>query len=89
MSDATHGTDSDAGILAEIHRLVEDEHTLREQVRRDELSSSEEHARLRDLEAALDQAWDLLRQRRAKREFGEDEHDARARPVAEVEDYEQ
>ncbi len=36
---------------------------------------------------ALDQCWDLLRQRRAAREFGTDPNAAQARPVPEVEGY--
>ena len=47
----------------------------------------EEHERLAQLEAALDQCWDLLRRRRAAREFGTDPGTAQARPVNEVEGY--
>jgi hypothetical protein len=47
----------------------------------------ERRARLRQVEEALDQCWDLLRQRRAKAKAGEDPHDADARPVNEVEGY--
>ncbi|MGO9054331.1 MAG: DUF2630 family protein, partial [Streptosporangiaceae bacterium] len=38
-------------------------------------------------EIALDQYWDLLRQRRARREFGVDPGGAEERPETEVEDY--
>ncbi len=38
-------------------------------------------------EVELDQAWDLLRQRRAKEEFGEDPESAQERPSGEVEGY--
>ena len=48
---------------------------------------TEEHARLRDLEVQLDQCWDLLRQRQARREFGEDPAGAQVRPPSEVEGY--
>jgi hypothetical protein len=47
----------------------------------------EERARLRQLEIQLDQCWDLLRQRRARSEFGEDPDDAKARPPEVVERY--
>jgi hypothetical protein len=39
------------------------------------------------VEEALDQCWDLLRQRRARREFGESPEEAQVRPAGEVEDY--
>jgi hypothetical protein len=41
------------------------------------------------VEEALDQCWDLLRQRRARREFGENPEGAQARPAGEVEGYQQ
>jgi hypothetical protein len=43
--------------------------------------------RIAQLEVELDQAWDLLRQRRALREAGGDPDDAHERPAAEVEGY--
>ena len=49
----------------------------------------ERRARLESLEVALDQCWDLLRQRRALREFGEDPERAHARDATTVERYEQ
>ena len=52
-----------------------------------ELTSQEERERLRSAEEALDQCWDLLRQRRARREFGENPDEAAARPAGEVEGY--
>ena len=45
--------------------------------------------RLQEVEVMLDQCWDLLRQRRARREFGENPEEAAARPVGEVEGYQQ
>ncbi|MDQ0795343.1 hypothetical protein QFZ58_003831 [Streptomyces sp. B1I3] len=50
--------------------------------------SPEERARLREVEVRLDQCWDLLRQRRALSEYGEDPSAARVRPADEVEGYE-
>ena len=47
----------------------------------------ERRTRLRQVEEALDQCWDLLRQRRAKVKAGEDPNEADARPVNEVEGY--
>jgi hypothetical protein len=42
-----------------------------------------------EVKVALDQCWDLLRQRRALREFGEDPDKAKVRPAKIVENYEQ
>ena len=74
-------------ILTQINDLVSQEHTLRTQLSAGELSSQEEHDRLAALEGALDQCWDLLRQRRAKREFGQDVDEAKPRAVETVERY--
>jgi hypothetical protein len=79
----------DKQILAHINELIDTEHTLRRQLASGELSSTEEHERLRSTEEALDQCWDLLRQRRARREFGESPDGAQARSVSEVEHYQQ
>jgi len=79
----------DTDIMARISELIETEHDLRGQLSRGELSSEQERDRLRSAEEALDQCWDLLRQRRARREFGENPDSAAARPVSEVEGYQQ
>lgn len=76
----------DRTILNHIDELIAEEKQLR--------SSSAEHgddqrARLRQLEEQLDQAWDLLRQRRAKEEFDQDPDAATERSVGEVEGYRQ
>jgi Protein of unknown function (DUF2630) len=77
----------DNKILAHIDELIATEHDLRTRLAAGELSSAEEHAQLRAAEQALDQCWDLLRQRRARRQYGADPAGAAARPVTEVEDY--
>ena len=77
----------DHQVLAQISRLVAEEHDLREQRQAGGLDSADEQARLAALEQALDQFWDLLRQRRARKEFGQEESDATIRPVEEVENY--
>jgi Protein of unknown function (DUF2630) len=81
----TDGKDTDA--LSHINELVAEEKALREQLQHGEISESEEHKRLRQLEIQLDQCWDLLRQRRALRETGGDPRDAAVRPAGEVEGY--
>jgi len=74
-------------ILGHIDELIKTEHDLRAKLAAGELSTDEEHAQLRSAEVALDQCWDLLRQRRARREFGEDPGQAEARSTSEVEGY--
>jgi fucose permease len=79
----------DKEILTKINGLIETERELRDQLAAGQLSSEQERERLRSAEEALDQCWDLLRQRRARREFGENPDEAAARPAAEVEGYQQ
>ncbi|HEX9356245.1 MAG TPA: DUF2630 family protein [Streptosporangiaceae bacterium] len=77
----------DKEILGHIDELIKTEHELRARVAEGKLSSDEEHSRLREVEESLDQCWDLLRQRRARREFGEDPAGSASRPPSEVEGY--
>ena len=77
--------EADRPVLKHIERLVKEEHELYGQGR---LSDADQQ-RLRTLEVELDQCWDLLRQRRARREFGDDPDQARVRPPEIVERYEQ
>jgi hypothetical protein len=77
----------DKTVLSRIHNLVDEEHALRAQVSRGELSSDEERARLTELEVALDQCWDLLRRRRAARAQGQDPDAEEPRDVQQVESY--
>ncbi|WP_432545281.1 DUF2630 family protein [Kineococcus sp. SYSU DK004] len=79
----------DQAIHQRITELVEQEKQLRQALQDGELSGEEEHARLRQAEQSLDQCWDLLRQRQALREAGKDPDEASARPVGEVETYQQ
>lgn len=75
----------DRDVLNRIERLVEDERALLEGGDLDDSG----HARLRSIEVALDEAWDLLRQRRARREAGLDPDGASERDAETVEGYEQ
>jgi hypothetical protein len=79
----------DQQIRLRIAGLIDEEHRLRELVFRHELDTADEQQRLAEIEANLDQCWDLLRQRRARRDVGEDPDVAAPRPVDVVEDYEQ
>lgn len=74
-------------VLTRIHGLVAEEHKLRDQLRKGEISTSDEQARLKQLEESLDQAWDLLRRRRAARDLGNDPESEQPRTVNEVEGY--
>ena len=77
----------DQDILNQVNKLVSEEQELREALQHREIDESEEHQRLRAVEVALDQCWDLLRQRRALRESGKDPREAEVRPAGEVEGY--
>jgi hypothetical protein len=77
----------DKEILGHIDELIQTEHELRAQVAEGKLPSDEEQAQLRSVEESLDQCWDLLRQRRARREFDEDPGETATRPASEVEGY--
>lgn len=77
----------DVSVQHHIKSLIDEEHQLRSALQAGSISVDEEHARLRSLEVELDQCWDLLRQRRARREFGEDPAAAQVRDAATVENY--
>ena len=79
----------DKEILGRISDLIRQEHDLRSKLAAGALSTDAEHEQLGSVEAALDQCWDLLRQRRARREYGQDPEEAQVRPVSEVEGYRQ
>lgn len=74
-------------IMTRVRELVDDEHRLRERLQAGEISTEEEHARLRRVEEQLDQCWDLLRRRRARADAGEDPDQVVPRPIDEVEGY--
>jgi Protein of unknown function (DUF2630) len=76
-------------ILGQVRDLIDEEHRLRELTQRGELPAEDEQVQMRRLEEALDQCWDLLRQRRARHDAGQDPDAARARAVSEVENYQQ
>jgi hypothetical protein len=78
----------DEAIHSRIEELVAEEHELYERGAGGGLNESE-HRRLESIKVGLDQAWDLLRQRRALREAGQDADAARVRDPEVVERYEQ
>jgi hypothetical protein len=75
----------DQPVRLHIERLVKEEHHLFGQG----ALSGADQKRLEEIKVELDQCWDLLRQRRALREFGKDPDKARVRPKETVEGYEQ
>jgi hypothetical protein len=77
----------DVDIRQRISALVDLERTLRDQVSAGEISTDEEHERLRRVETELDQCWDLLRQRQALRDAGDDPGKAAPRSESTVEGY--
>jgi len=75
---------TDQSVLNHIQSLVAEE----ERLYKKGVPSDADHERLKKLNIELDQCWDLLRQRRALREFGEDPGEAKLRPASVVEKYE-
>ena len=73
----------DSEIRGRIEALVEEERRLRDSGEH----TDEQRARLRQIEEDRDQLWDLLRQRDAKRQYGEDPDEASPRPEQQVEGY--
>ncbi len=76
---------TDESVLRKIEGLVHEEQHL---YGKSELADHDQ-VRLEEIQVELDQCWDLLRQRRARREFGQDPNDARVRPASVVEQYKQ
>lgn len=75
---------NDSTILEHITKLVDEEHRLVS----DDHAPDDKAERLKQVSEQLDQCWDLLRQRRARREFGQDPDSATVRDVGTVERYE-
>ncbi len=76
----------DREVITRIGELVAREHQLAERHLGTGLRG-QEPVELRELEVALDQCWDLLRQRRARRAAGLDPDQAEVRPAPTVEAY--
>jgi hypothetical protein len=76
----------DQGVLNRIDELVKEEDELRHRHANEGLTSDEE-ARMEELQLQLDKAWDYLRQRRALRQYGDNPDDASERDGGTVEEY--
>jgi Protein of unknown function (DUF2630) len=79
---------ADDDLLQRITELVAEEHQLARTPGAGP-GAGDTAIRRREIEAQLDQCWDLLRQRQAKREAGGDPAEAHARPIDQVEHYQQ
>ena len=77
----------DAEVQEHIEQLVAEEHRLLGRSSAQGLTP-EDHRRLADVRVELDRYWDLLRQRRAREEYGEDPNAASLRDAGTVEGYE-
>ena len=76
----------DQKIVDRINQLASEEHALWERESRGEVSETEK-GRLKELQVTLDQCWDLLHQRRARRSAGQDPDDVQVRDPGTVEGY--
>lgn len=79
---------NDTDITEHIDALVKEEHALLERGETGSLNRAERE-RLDNINVRLDQYWDLLRQRRARRDAGQDPTVAHMRPPDVVERYKQ
>ena len=80
---------ADEQIHNRIEQLVAEEHQLYERAGEEGGLTEDERRRLDSIKVGLDQCWDLLRQRRALREVGQEPNAAQARDPEVVEHYEQ
>ncbi len=78
---------TDKDLLGQIDEAIAEEHELRSRRSSVQGLTDAESARITHLEEHLDQLWDLLRQRRAKREAGADPGEASERSADVVEHY--
>jgi hypothetical protein len=79
---------NDSDVLNRIDELVAEEHRLYEKEASGDFEPRD-RVRLDEVGVALDRCWDLLRQRRARREFGMDPDEAEPRSADTVEHYQQ
>jgi len=77
---------ADEDIITRINDLAHEEHQLFEK-ESEGMASAKERDRLKEIQVQLDQCWDLLLQRRARRSAGLDPDQAAVRPETTVEGY--
>jgi len=76
----------DSSVQGKIEELVEEEQTLLRSTE-EQGPDADKHQRLEQVKVELDRCWDLLRQRRAREEFGQDPDQAQTRDADTVERY--
>jgi hypothetical protein len=76
----------DRDVIERINEIANEEHQLWEKEGRGDITETERE-RLRELNVKLDQCYDLLHQRRARRAAGQDPDDAKVRDERTVEGY--
>jgi hypothetical protein len=76
----------DVEVLGRINELAREEHELFERASRGKVTDADRE-RLQRLQVMLDQCWDLIRQRRARRAAGLDPGEAQLRNEETVEGY--
>ena len=76
----------DQQLIERINEIAHEEHALWEKEGRGEATDAEQE-RLKELAVTLDQCWDLLHQRRARRSAGQDPDDTSVRDARTVEGY--
>jgi hypothetical protein len=81
--EETEDVVDDKSIFARVDELVAEEHELRS----GPALTGQQRARLAHVEKDLDQCWDLLRQRRARRDAGDDPDSVRVRSHSDVDSY--
>ena len=79
-------TMDDQQVIERINQIAHEEHQLWEREGRGEITDAERE-RLRELAVTLDQCWDLLHQRRARRAAGQNPDDTSVRDARTVEGY--
>ena len=79
----------DQDVLDRINALVAEEHQLLDSHSSGKALDDEARERMKRVEVTLDQCWDLLRQRRARRHAGQNPDRAEVRPESVVERYRQ
>ena len=79
----------DSDVHAHIEELVAEEHRLTAAEAEGSGPTDEQRSRLQAIRVELDRYWDLLRQRRAREEFGQDPDSVSMRDAGTVEGYEQ
>jgi hypothetical protein len=80
-------TMNDSQLMSHITEMVNEEHHLTQLSGQEGGLTQEQRSRIQQIEVHLDQLWDLLRQRRARRDAGQSPTEAHERDTSTVEHY--